>query len=317
MSKIIIFGVAAAFFFSSTFAINRWLNVEQGGHWYWTASLRYFYVFIFMSILILVTGGFKEYRETIKCFIKFWYFWIIAGGIGFGVFYLALCYAASFSAGWVLATTWQTTILATPLVILLLGKRISSRGWMYLIMMFLGIVFVNFDEFNSFSEIDLNSILPILIAAFCYPLGNTLCKYASEGEYARFRIDEFKVSQNVFSQILMMTLGAFPVLLIAWFILSPPLPVFSQYYSIAFVALSTGVIATSFLYKARQLAKDSTFALAAADGTQSTEAPLALFWEFMFFGTVLPTTTGVIGLFLVVLGIILFYHSNIKLDLEK
>ena len=113
MKKIILLGIAAAFFFSSTFAINRWLNVQQGGHWYWTACLRYVYVFIFLSLIVLFYNGVKAYKETIQCFFSFWYFWIIAGGIGFGLFYLSLCYAASYSAGWVLATTWQLTILMT------------------------------------------------------------------------------------------------------------------------------------------------------------------------------------------------------------
>ncbi len=313
MKKIILYGTAAAFFFSSTFAINRWLNVEEGGHWYWTASLRYIYVFIFLSLLICIKNGVATFKETLNCFIKYWSFWIVSGGIGFGLFYLFICYAASFSPGWVLATSWQCTILATPLVIMFLGKQVSNRGILYLIMMFFGIVLVNFDEFKSIQLIDLKSVLPIIIAAFCYPLGNTLCKYASEGKFENYRIDKFDISNNVFCQILMMTLGAFPILFLAWVIFSPPLPNTSQLYSVAFIAISTGVIATSLLYKARQLSKDSSFALAAADGTQAAEAPLALLWELAFFGVLMPSILGVVGLLLVALGIILFYTSNIKL----
>jgi len=313
MKKIILFGLAAAFFFSSTFAINRWLNVQQGGHWFWTACLRYVYVFIFLSLLTILSFGKRIFIETMKCFFSYWYFWVIAGGVGFGLFYLSLCYAASYSSGWVLATTWQLTILMTPIVIIVLGNRVSLRGIMYLLIMFIGIVLVNIDEFTVFSSINLKSILPITFAAFCYPFGNTLCKYACEGRYPKIPVSEFSISKNVISQILLMTLGAIPVLVIVGFIVSPPNPTTSQLFSTAFIALSTGVIATSFLYKARQLSQNNTLALAAADGTQAVEAPLALFWEWLIFSGLLPSMVGFSGLSLVILGIILFYRSKVNL----
>ncbi|HZV69329.1 MAG TPA: multidrug resistance efflux transporter family protein [Saprospiraceae bacterium] len=313
MRKIILFGIIAAFFFSSTFPINRWLNVHENGHWFWTCSLRYFYVSIFLFAIILLCHGRKSLTETIQCYLSYWYFWIFAGGIGFGLFYLLLCYAASYSSGWVLATSWQITILMTPMVIMLLGNKMSSKGLIYLIIIFIGIVFVNVDEFSEISMINLKSIVPISVAAFCYPLGNTLCKYACEGRYFKIPINKYGISKNIFSQILLMTLGALPILFIVGIFLSPPHPTNSQLYSTAFIALSTGVIATSFLYKARQLSNNSTFALSAADGTQSAEAPMALFWEWLTFGVIIPSTIGVIGLALVFVGILFFYRSKIRL----
>lgn len=314
MKKIVLLGIAAAFFFSSTFAINRWLNVEQGGHWYWTASLRYIYVFLYLSIISFFPNGFKIYKETIICFFDYWYFWIFTGGIGFGLFYLSLCYAASYSPGWVLATTWQITILMTPLVIRILGYKVPTRGIVYLLIMFLGILLVNYDEFTSIFLIDLKSVIPITFAAFCYPLGNTLCKYACEGKYKKFPINKYSISNNVFSQILMMTMGAFPVLLFFWIFTSPPAPTYTQFYSIAFIALFTGVIATSLLYQARKSALQNALALSAADGTQAAEAPLALFWEWSIFNGLLPSVFGIVGLILVILGIFLFYNSQIILN---
>src|SRR5690606_38400583 len=109
-------------------------------------------------LLIILKYGYKTFKETIQCFFSYWYFWILAGGIGFGLFYLSLCYAASYSAGWVLATTWQLTILMTPLVIFLFGKRVSTKGMLYLFLMFIGIVLVNLNEFSDFASIDLKSI---------------------------------------------------------------------------------------------------------------------------------------------------------------
>lgn len=40
MARLIIIGVLSAFFFSSTFVLNRAMSL-QGGNWVWTASLRY------------------------------------------------------------------------------------------------------------------------------------------------------------------------------------------------------------------------------------------------------------------------------------
>jgi len=312
MKEIIIYGITAAFFFSSTFAINRWLN--EVGHWYWTATLRYIYVFIFLSLILVFCYRWNFYKETIKCFYTFRYFWFFAGGIGFGVFYLLLCFAASYSAGWVLATTWQITILMSPLVILLLGSKVPFRGISYLIIMFLGILLVNHEEFLSFSLIDLKSVIPISIAAFCYPFGNTLCKYASEGKFGKFRIDKFSVAKNVFSQMIMMTLGAAPILIICGIFVSPPPPTINQLYYTAIIGLFTGVIATALLYIARQQSKNNPFALAAADGTQAGEPPLALFWEHALFNQVLPSITSISGLAFVIIGILFFYKSNVTIE---
>lgn len=317
MKRIVLYGLIAALFFSSTFAINRWLNVEQGGHWYWTATLRYVYVFIFLSIILIISKGYSAYKETIRCFFAYFYFWIIAGGVGFGLFYLFLCYAASFSPGWVLATTWQLTILMTPVIIFFLGYKVSRLALFYLMIMFTGVLLVNIGEFNSLFSINIKSILPILLAAICYPLGNTLCKYACEGKFEKINISHWSISKNTFSQILLMTLGAFPVLLISGLFILPPAPTYTQVYSTAFIALSTGIVATSLLYKARQFAGNDTFALAAADGTQAAEPPLSLFWEVLIFGGILPTLKGVSGLILVICGIFMFYRSNISTPQDK
>ena len=264
-----------------------------------------------MSLTIIIFKGYENYKLTIECFIKNRYFWIFSGGVGFGLFYLALCYAASYSPGWVLAATWQITILMTPFVIRAFGNRVPTRGIIYLIIMFLGILLVNYDEFKISTHFDLRSAIPIAFAAICYPFGNTLCKYACEGKFKNIPINRYSISISVFSQILMMTMGAFPVLFLFWLITSPPLPTHSQLYSVAFIGLSTGVIATSLLYRARKMAGQSAFALAAADGTQAVEGPLALFWEWAIFRGLLPSLYGASGLILVIAGTALFYKSQV------
>ena len=77
------------------------------------------------------------------------------------------------------------------------------------------------------------------------------------------------------------------------------------------IALLTGVIATYFLYKARKYAKNDRTVLAFADGTQSLESPLALFWGFILFGEQNPNSIGWTGLLLLSVGMGLFYYRNI------
>jgi len=309
--KILIYGFLAALFFSSTFAINKWLNVEMSGHWYWTASLRYIYVFILLNIIVSFKYGIKMLIETYRCYIHNIVFFLFAGGIGFGVFYLSLCYAASYSAGWVLASTWQTTILFTPLVLLILGEKVKLKGVLYLFIMFIGVVFINSFAFDSLNSNFFNSVTPILLAAFSYPLGNTLCKFACEGKYQKLSVQKYEISKRPLIQILLMVSGALPFIFLVGFIIKPPQPTIYQLKYIFIIAVLTGVIATYFLYKARKIAKNDRTALAFADGTQSLESPLALFWGFILFGEQIPNLIGWIGLILLSVGMGLFYYRNI------
>lgn len=312
MKKIFLLGFLASLFFSITFAINSWLNIEQAGHWYWTATLRYVFVFLFLSLFIWLRYGQAQLIETGKCFITNYKFWILAGGIGFGLFYLALCYAASFSEGWVLASTWQCTILFTPLVIYILGDKVKLKGVVYLFVIFIGVILINSYAFAKINVFFLQSVVPILFAAFCYPLGNTLCKYACEGKYKKLTIHKYSVATNTFSQILMMVLGAIPVLLITGIIIRPIAPTTSQIQYVLIVAITTGVIATSLLYKARSLAGTNRTYLAFADGLQAFEVPFVLFWEVILFNTTLPNLVGKLGLLILFVGTVLFYTYNLN-----
>ena len=310
--KILIFGFLASLFFSSTFAINKFLNIDTGGHWYWTAALRYIYVFFLLNAIILIKDGSKSLIETYKCYSNNILFWLIAGGVGFGIFYMSLSYAASYSDGWVLASTWQTTILFTPVVLFILGEKVKLRGIMYLIIMFIGVVLINNYAFDHFDKNLANSIIPILLAAFSYPLGNTLCKFASDGRYKNLSVSDYSISKKPLNQILLMVLGALPLIFITGILIQPQAATNEQLLYIIIVAILTGVIATFFLYKARNYAKDNSNALAFADGTQALESPLALFWGYFFFNESLPNGTGILGLALLTLGMYLYYTKSIK-----
>ncbi len=52
MLKLISVGLVAGLLFSSTFILNQLMNM-QGGHWFWSASLRYVYMILFLIIYII------------------------------------------------------------------------------------------------------------------------------------------------------------------------------------------------------------------------------------------------------------------------
>ena len=148
MLRIIFLGMLAALFFSSTFVLNRAMSLE-GGHWVWTASLRFGYMLVFLSVCLLFTKGAKQLSEITGVFLQYWRFWIMAGSIGFGVFYALISFSASYAAGWIVATTWQTTILATPIVLLVFGKKVPTKGVLLTGLIFTGILLVNIEHAAS------------------------------------------------------------------------------------------------------------------------------------------------------------------------
>lgn len=310
--QILLYGFLASVFFSSTFAINKFLNIDTDGHWFWTAALRYIYVFVLLNIIIIIRNNLDSLKKTYSCFFNNFLFWLLAGGIGFGVFYMCLCYAASYSDGWVLASSWQTTILFTPLVLYIFGEKVNKKGILHLFFMFVGVIFINSYAFDSFNLKLANSIIPILLASFAYPFGNTLCKYASQGRYKNLSVSNFKVSRKPINQILLMVLGALPLIGFTGFIVQPKAPTEEQLSYIVIVALLSGVIATYFLFKARNLAKKDPNALAFADGTQALESPLALFWGYFCFKETFPNYIGLIGLMLLTISMYMYYTDSIK-----
>ena len=115
MTRLIGIGVLAALFFSSTFVLNRAMSLD-GGSWVWSASLRYGWMTLFLIVGMLVTGRRGILRNVFVLFRQFWRFWLLAGTVAFGIFYAGISFAASYAPSWVVATTWQLTILALSLI---------------------------------------------------------------------------------------------------------------------------------------------------------------------------------------------------------
>lgn len=309
MTRLITIGVLSALFFSSTFVLNRAMSL-QGGHWVWTASLRYLYTLIMLAGWLLLTGKSRLLLETVAAYRRNWCFWTIAGSTGFGVFYALLTFSASFAPGWVVATTWQSTILATPLVLLLFGRQVPLKGIFFTLLIFAGIVLVTCEQAGSapLREIMLG-VLPVLGAALAYPLGNQLVWEARHGSSRVIPRIETPVLENSVGRVLIMVLGSIPFWLILLLVLHPPAPSAGQWLNTSLVALLSGVVATTLFFHARHRAK-TPFELSAVDATQSTEVLFSLAGEILFLQGAFPGVIGFLGIGLAVLGLVLYLRSQ-------
>ncbi len=184
MVKLILLGLLAGAFFSSTFILNELMS-NAGGHWFWSASLRYVFMWLIISAVIILQHGFRRIEALASIFLQHWRFWCLTGSIGFGVFYTGICYAGDHVAGWVVAATFMFTVVTSLLVLLAFGQRFDKKFIIYAFLVFIGVVLVNVSEglrASALADIDsapmaemlLYGALPALIAAFSYPIGNQL-----------------------------------------------------------------------------------------------------------------------------------------------
>ena len=184
MLKLILLGLLSGAFFSSTFVINELMSAA-GGHWFWSASLRYVFMWLILTAIIVMQHGFGRIRELATIFRQHWGFWCITGSIGFGIFYTGICYAADHAAGWVVAATFMFTVVASLLVLLVFGQRFDKKFIAYALLVFFGVVLVNISEGTHaasvlgadavpMKDMLLYGALPALVAAFSYPIGNQL-----------------------------------------------------------------------------------------------------------------------------------------------
>ncbi|GFO61353.1 membrane protein [Geomonas silvestris] len=309
MTRLILLGVLSAFFFSGTFVLNRAMSL-QGGSWVWTASLRYFYMLILLAGWLVLAGRTRVLKGVVAAFCRNWCFWTVAGGIGFGVFYALLSFSASFAPGWVVATTWQSTILATPVVLLLFGKKVPRRGIFFTLLIFLGIVLVTVEQATSASLKEvLLGVLPVLGAAFAYPIGNQLLWEVRHGSNPLLPRIRDPVLDDSLGRVLIMVLGSLPFWILLILVTRPAAPSTGQLINTATVAVFSGVIATSLFFKARHLAK-TPFELSAVDATQSTEVLFSLVGEIVLLHGSLPGVAGAEGIVLSVVGLALYVRSQ-------
>lgn len=121
--KAILIGLLAALFFSVTFVLNRLMELE-GGHWVWSASLRFMFMLPILGIILGTTRKIKPVINHIKRHPIPWFLW---STIGFGLFYAPLTFATIYGPGWLVAATFQLTIIAGSLLVPFLSQKVKQR----------------------------------------------------------------------------------------------------------------------------------------------------------------------------------------------
>lgn len=304
MVRLILIGLLSGFFFSSTFVLNRMMSLG-GGHWVWSASLRYAYMILLLAGWLLAFRGPAALARTLGLFFNNLVFWVAAGSIGFGAFYALICFSADYAPGWIVATTWQFTIIATLVVLMAFGRRFPKRIWLFSAIVFAGVFMVNISQAGVVDAGDLiKGALPVLTAAFCYPIGNQLVWEAKTGN-GRLPDISGPELDHPFARVLLMSLGSVPFWCLLVAVTAPPPPAGGQLVNTALVALFSGVMATSLFLFARNESKTGS-QLAAVDATQSSEVIFALGGEILIIGAALPNAMGVLGILVTGAGMMLF-----------
>lgn len=307
---LVLVGLLGSLFFSATFILNYTMHLG-GGHWYWSGALRFLFMILLLVAILVPWLGFEKFREVLSVFKKHFLFWLLVGTVGFGFFYAGIVFAADYARGWVVAATWQSTILATPFVLIFMGFSFPIRGIFFSFLIVLGVVLVNIDGFTSgvtSDEIKFG-VLPILISAFCYPIGNQLLNASKNGTLSYVPHIKNDLLKSPLVCIFLMSLGSAPFWILLGLIASPPVPGAEQWVSTFFVALFAGIAATGLFLYARNLTA-SPYKIAAVDATLSGEVFIPLLFEITILGESIPEAIPLFGLVLIVGGLVAYTYRT-------
>src|SRR5690554_3964903 len=178
-------------------------------------------------------------------------------------------------------------------------KNINLTSFIFSSIILLGILImqINHAQHLTFRHTVLGFV-PVLIAAFAYPLGNRKMMQITAGKL------------DVYQRILGMLIGSLPF----WLLLSgyevfanQNLPQSTQYLQTFIIAICSGVMATVLFFYATDKVSNNEKSLAAVEATQSTEVVFAILGEIWLLNSSLPDFYSVLGIILILFGMVL--HS--------
>jgi drug/metabolite transporter (DMT)-like permease len=287
-------GLLAAALFSSSFVVNKSMQLG-GGAWEWTASLRYLMLLPLLAAIVGARRGLAPVLAALRAEPARWLLW---STIGFGLFYAPLAFAVSAGPGWLLAGTWQLTILAGILLapVLYDDERavIPRRAVAGALIVLAGVALMQAEHASGVgTDVLLVGVLPVIVAAFAYPAGNRRTMELADG-----RLD-------VWQRILAMVIASLPF----WIVLSavgaahagPPGA--AQLGQSLVVAVIGGLVATALFFAATARVRRDPTRLAAVEATQSGEVVFAAGLEAVLLGAGLPSPVAWLGIALIVAGI--------------
>ncbi len=289
MKKAVFLGAAGAFFFAFTFILNKSMHLS-GGNWVWSACLRYLFTLPLLAVIVKMRGGLGAIHSEIAGNLKEWLLW---STVGFGLFYAPLTYAGDHGDAWLIAASWQITITAGVLLAPLFKMKISMRNLFVSSVILTGVFILQFRGSEISSVSVTHTLLPVLIGAVAYPLGNR--------KMMRICSHEISTIERVYG----MTLCSIPfwLLLSGYGLVRVGVPAANQASQALLVALFSGVTATLLFFKATDMVKTDIRWLAAVESTQALELVFALAGGIFFLGESMPDAAGFAGIALIIGGI--------------
>jgi drug/metabolite transporter (DMT)-like permease len=290
-------GLLAALLFSTTFVVNR--NIQLGGGaWEWIASLRYLMILPLLGAIVAARGGIGPVLAALRARPGAWIGW---STIGFGLFYAPMAFAVSAGPSWLLAATWQLTILAGIVLAPLLYRdhravipRPAVAGALVVLS---GVALMQAEHASAVgAHALLVGVLPVLVAAFAYPAGNRKTMEVADG------------ALDTWQRMLAMTIASLPfwLVLAAVGLARTGAPSAGALGQSAVVAVLGGVLATALFFAATARVRHDATELAAVEATQSGEVVFAAALEVLLLGTALPSPVAWAGMALIVGGIAVY-----------
>ncbi|WP_134089987.1 multidrug resistance efflux transporter family protein [Olivibacter sp. XZL3] len=295
----IILGIISALFLSSTFTINS-LLAHSGGHWAWTACLRSLFMIPVMLIPLLATKRFKAFWCALKSYPILFFKW---GTIGFGGLYTCMALASLLIPGWLVAATFQLNILAGILLAPFLyedhRKKIPIKALGLSLFIVSGVLIMQLDKLSQLHDVRSLAIsfFLVLIGAIVWPLAN---------RKLLLELDNQKVPLNAMQRVLGLTAGSLPLwLLLAGYAftqvgMAPDTQLQASFYSAVFSGFLGGV----GFYKATQMVKQDSLALATVEATQVFEIFFTLIGEMWLINAPLPKFYGFAGMLMIISGML-------------
>lgn len=290
----------SALFFTCTYVLNRAAAVD-GGHWAWTAALRYLITLPLLWPLMRWQGGAMPVLRAIAARPGPWFGW---SAVGFVLFYAGLSYAAASGPSWLVAGTFQLTVIAGMLCAPFLyrdeRRRIPPAALATGLIVVAGVLLMQFGHGGGRLDRDgWIALACVAVAAFAYPLGNRglLLHLERSGE-------TLNATQRVFG----MTLASQPLwwLLAVFAFAQAGPPSAAQLWLAAGVALGAGIIATVLFFQATGMVRNEPTALAATEAMQAAEILFATLVGVLWLGEAWPQGRSLWGALLVVVGIVAF-----------
>lgn len=293
----------SALFFTCTYVLNR-AAATGGGHWAWTASLRYL---ITLPILLLVMrwqGGVAPVWRAIRKHPGPWLLW---SAIGFVLFYVCLSYAAASGPSWLVAGTFQLTVIAGVLCAPFLYKDARAKVPLPALgigaVIVAGVLLMQFGHSGgALDRAGWIALACVAVSAVTYPLANRALMLHLEHAQIETDAPELNATQRVFG----MTLASQPLwwLVAAYAFQHAGAPPMAQVGLAAGVALSAGVIATVLFFQATGMVRHDPTALAAAEAMQAAEILFSVVIGALWLGEAWPQGRALVGALIVIVGII-------------